>query len=70
MRRRWKLRLLWAAVLFGVLLLAIPATVAQTTAAIRVRANGIRTRGFRSWIQVIWLKRIRVTVSSSPISRL
>ena len=26
MRRRWKRRLLWAAVLFGVLLLAIPAS--------------------------------------------
>ena len=34
MRRRWKLRLLWAAVLFGVLLLAIPASVAQATAAV------------------------------------
>ena len=34
MRRRWKLRLLWAAVLFGVLLLAIPASVAQATGAV------------------------------------
>jgi hypothetical protein len=37
MRRRWKRRLLWAAVLFGVLLLAIPATVAQATAALRLK---------------------------------
>jgi hypothetical protein len=58
MRRRWKRRLVWAAVLFGVLLLAIPATVAQANAALRSRA------------QVIWLKRISVTTSSSPISRL
>ena len=35
MRRRWKLRLLWAAVLLGLLLLAIPATVAQGIAAVR-----------------------------------
>ncbi len=35
MRRRWKRRLLWAAVLFGVLLLAIPATLAQATTAVR-----------------------------------
>jgi hypothetical protein len=34
MRRRWRRRLLWAAVLLGVLLLAIPATVAQATAAV------------------------------------
>ena len=35
MRRRWKRRALWAAVLLGVLLLAIPATLAQAAAAIR-----------------------------------
>jgi hypothetical protein len=40
MRRRWKRRLLWAAVLLGVLLLAIPATVAQAAAALRERAFG------------------------------
>jgi allene oxide cyclase len=34
MRRRWKRRLLWAAVLSGVLLLAIPATVAQVARSI------------------------------------
>jgi len=47
MRRRWKLRLLWAAVLFGVLLLAIPATVAQATAAVEVnlRRKAMRVRG-------------------------
>jgi hypothetical protein len=39
MRRRWKRRLLWAAVLLGVLLLAIPATVAQAAAALRERAS-------------------------------
>jgi hypothetical protein len=37
MRRRWKRRLLWAAVLLGVLLLAIPATVAQTVRALNAR---------------------------------
>ncbi len=35
MRRRWKRRMLWAAVLLGVLLLAIPATVAQAATALR-----------------------------------
>ncbi len=46
MRRRWKRRLLWAAVLFGVLLLAIPATVAQATAAVEsIYAGGQRVRG-------------------------
>jgi hypothetical protein len=39
MRRRWKRRLLWAGVLLGVLLLAIPATVAQATAALRARLD-------------------------------
>jgi hypothetical protein len=34
MRRRWKRRLLWAAVLTGLLLLAIPATVAQAMGAL------------------------------------
>ena len=78
MRRRWKRRLLWAAVLFGVLLLAIPATVAQATAAVeaaygeeRSSAHGVRLQpdpAVRA--QVIWLKRISVTMSSSPISRL
>jgi hypothetical protein len=47
MRRRWKRRLLWAAVLFGVLLLAIPATVAQATAAVELnlRRTAMRVRG-------------------------
>lgn len=46
MRRRWKLRLLWAAVLFGVLLLAIPASVAQATAAVEgnLRRTVMRVR--------------------------
>jgi hypothetical protein len=44
MRRRWKLRLLWAAVLLGLLLLAIPATVAQGIAAVR-RPKSSRERG-------------------------
>jgi hypothetical protein len=35
MRRRWGRRLLWAAVILGLLLLAIPATVGQGMAAIR-----------------------------------
>jgi hypothetical protein len=35
MRRRWKRRLLWAAVFLGVLVLAIPATVTQATTALR-----------------------------------
>ena len=35
MRRRWKRRLFWAAVIFGLLLLAIPATVGQGLAAVR-----------------------------------
>ena len=39
MRRRWKRRLLWAAVLFGVLLLSIPAAVAQATAALNARTK-------------------------------
>ena len=39
MRRRWKRRALWAAVLFGVLLLAIPATVMQATAALTAQAQ-------------------------------
>ena len=34
MRRRWKRRLVWAALLVGVALLAIPAAVAQATAAL------------------------------------
>lgn len=34
MRRRWKRRALWAALLLGAALLAIPATVAQATAAL------------------------------------
>jgi hypothetical protein len=47
MRRRWKRRLLWAAVLFGVLLLAIPATVAQATSALEIgmRRTAMRVRG-------------------------
>ncbi len=40
MRRRWKRRLLWAAVLCGVLLLAIPATVARAAAAVRLPKGG------------------------------
>jgi hypothetical protein len=35
MRRRWRWRLVWAGVLLGLLLLAIPATVAQAAAALR-----------------------------------
>jgi hypothetical protein len=35
MLRRWKRRLIWSAVLAGLALLAIPATVAQATAALR-----------------------------------
>jgi len=34
MRRRWKRRLLWAAVLFGLVLLAIPAMVASATRSV------------------------------------
>jgi hypothetical protein len=47
MRRRWKRRLLWAAVLFGVLLLALPATVAQAASAVEVnlRRKAMRVRG-------------------------
>jgi hypothetical protein len=41
MRRRWKRRLLWAAVLLGVLLLAIPATVAQAADALRRRTGTV-----------------------------
>jgi hypothetical protein len=41
MRRRWKRRLLWAGVLFGVLLLAIPATAAQAAAALRLQKGPI-----------------------------
>jgi len=44
MRRRWKRRLLWAAVILGLLLLAIPATVGQGMAAIR-RPKSSRERG-------------------------
>ena len=44
MRRRWKRRLLWAAVILGLLLLAIPATVGQGMAAIR-RPKSSRGRG-------------------------
>jgi hypothetical protein len=44
MRRRWKRRLLWAALLLGVALLAIPATVAQATAAVELRLQGMATR--------------------------
>ena len=47
MRRRWKRRALWAAVLLGVLLLAIPATVVQATAALTAHAQG---RPILRWI--------------------
>ena len=43
MRRRWKRRLIWAAVILGLLLLAIPATVGQGLAAIRPKSS--RKRG-------------------------
>jgi hypothetical protein len=43
MRRRWKRRLLWATALTGLLVLAIPATVAQASVAVRsvVERRGI-----------------------------
>jgi hypothetical protein len=41
MLRRWKRRLFWAAVLVGLALLAIPATVAQTAAALDARGRRI-----------------------------
>jgi hypothetical protein len=44
MRRRWKRRLLWAALILGLLLLAIPATVGQGIAAVR-RPKSSRERG-------------------------
>ena len=44
MRRRWKRRLVWAAVLLGVLLLALPATVAQATTAIRPKGRSTMRR--------------------------
>jgi hypothetical protein len=35
MRRRWKRRVIWTGLLLGLLVLAIPATVAQAAAALR-----------------------------------
>jgi hypothetical protein len=44
MRRRWKRRLVWAAVLLGVLLLAVPATLAQAAASLRLRKGLVMRR--------------------------
>ena len=40
MRRRWKRRLVWAGVLLGVLLLALPATVAQAARSLEALVGG------------------------------
>jgi hypothetical protein len=39
MRRRWKRRLIWSAVLLGLLVLSIPAWVSQGTARLRAVAD-------------------------------
>jgi hypothetical protein len=63
MRRRWKRRLLWAAVLSGVLLLAIPATVADATVAVR------KGRALRTLIPVAALVALAVVVTQRGLAR-
>ena len=43
MRRRWRLRVFWAAVVLGVLLLATLGTIVQAIAAVR------RPKSWRVW---------------------
>jgi hypothetical protein len=52
MRRRWKRRLLWAAVLLGVLLLAIPATLVQLNDALEAKLDG-----WLLWARSPWASR-------------
>ena len=64
MRRRWKRRLLWAAVLLGVLLLAIPATVVQAMAALRQQ----KSRTMRRLIPIVALVALGIAVGSSNLA--
>jgi hypothetical protein len=63
MRRRWKRRLLWAAVLFGVLLLAVPATVSQASAALR--AEPTRRAATRAVLPLVALLAVVLAVRSA-----
>lgn len=64
MRRRWKRNLVWAAVLFGVLLLAIPATIAQGKVALRTKGR----RTMRRFIPILALVALAVVVGSSTLA--
>jgi hypothetical protein len=73
MRRRWRRRALWAAALLGLALLAVPATVAQATAAVNVYFE--RRPKVRKLIPLLVLGVLAVSVgtgafaSSSSVSR-
>ena len=64
MRRRWRRRLLWAAVLFVLLMLAIPATVAQAASSIR---HGRGARAVRRLVPAATLVALGVVIASSTI---
>jgi hypothetical protein len=66
MRRRWKRRLLWAAVLFGALLLAIPATVAQAAAALTAHLQ--RRTIMRKLIPVVAVLALAVIVGGGALA--
>ena len=66
MRRRWKRRLVWAAVLLGVLLLAIPATVAQATAAPNAQVQ--RRTIMRKLVPLVAVLALAVVVGSGALA--
>jgi allene oxide cyclase-like protein len=66
MRRRWKRRLLWAAVFLGVLLLAIPATVAQATDALTAQLR--RRTIMRKLIPIVAVLAITAALGSGALA--
>jgi hypothetical protein len=66
MLRRWKRRLLWSAVLAGLAVLAIPATVAQATAALRSHLR--RRRTMLKLVSLASLLALAVVVGSGTLA--